>query len=267
VRKGPLAFVLALIGVALSASSASAAVQYVEASTSDGSVQSLKVACPAGTHVTGGGEATFNGYKGLRLRGSYPYDGGDPDSLPDDGWKLSYRNIGGVSVEVDAACAAELPHYVAVPFTIAETSRGTKGAGCGYRQVYSGGALGGTLVSVLPKDGSDSDSNPDDSFQAAIDNPRSSPAQATVFAICGTANPDYVTVTGTAPRKTESDELQADCPGGESVLGGGAGIKVDYGKGMINSLFPVGDGFGGYLDNFSKRPKPITAIAVCANLP
>jgi hypothetical protein len=228
------------------------------------------VACPAGTHVTGGGESTFNGYTGLRLRGSYPIDDStDADTEPDDGWRVDYANVGGLNVEVDAACASGMPKYHVTSFSVPATSRGKQGVGCGYRQVYSGGAGGATLVSVLPKDGSDSDSEPDNSIQAKVDNLRSVGVQAVVYSICGPADPDYPTVTGSAARKKGSNEHDADCPQGETVIGGGSGINAPYLGGAINSLFPLlpsGDGWGAYFDNYSSQRRTLTVIAVCANL-
>jgi hypothetical protein len=251
-------------------SPASAAVQYVSDSTTDPSNHVLSVACPPGTHVTGGGESTGNGYKGLRLRGSYPFDNAsDADSLPDDGWRVVYTTPNPYNVEIDAACATQLPTYKSSPFSIAATSRGTKAVGCGYRQVYSGGAAGGTLVSVLPRDGSDGDLTPDDSFQAKVDNLRPVAVQAEVFAVCGPSAPTYPTTSSSLGPKKE-DEFDANCPAGVSVIGGGAGIAAKYRKGLINSLFPFlpdGDGWGAYFDNYSTSPKPVTTVAVCANLP
>jgi hypothetical protein len=250
-------------------SSATAAVQYVSNETTDPAAKSLSVACPDGMYVTGGGESTFNGYKGLRLRGSYPYDdGADPDTIPDDGWRIDFKNIGGYQVEVDGVCASDQPYYATQSFSIAAASRGTKGAGCRYHgHLYSGGARGGTLVSILPQDRSDGDSEPDDAFKAAIDNPKSVAAPAEVFAICGPADPDYPTFAGSVARKKGSNEHDADCPQGETAIGGGARIDAPYRGGSINSLFPLEDSFGAYFDNYSSRRRALTVIAVCASLP
>jgi hypothetical protein len=48
---------------------------------------SLTVSCPGGSHVSdGGGRITGPGAK-VQLESSYPIDGADADSVPDDGWK------------------------------------------------------------------------------------------------------------------------------------------------------------------------------------
>ena len=51
--------------------------------------------CPRGTHVVGGGafsSAGFNGGAGMMLNSSNPFDGGDGNSIPDDGW-IAYVDV------------------------------------------------------------------------------------------------------------------------------------------------------------------------------
>lgn len=51
--------------------------------------------CPAGTSVTGGGGFGGGGVGTHQVSASFPFDGGDPDTVPDDGWKVLSNNIQG----------------------------------------------------------------------------------------------------------------------------------------------------------------------------
>lgn len=54
-----------------------------------------RVACRNDEHVVGGG-ARLSGAADLgRLVSSFPYDGKDPDAVPDDGWQVRVHNVGG----------------------------------------------------------------------------------------------------------------------------------------------------------------------------
>ena len=65
-------------------------------------VATVKAPCPKGTRVVGGGF----GYFPSDLLGSVPYDGGDKDKAPDDGWKIRLRDSTSVpqSNYVTASC-------------------------------------------------------------------------------------------------------------------------------------------------------------------
>lgn len=79
-----------------------------------GGAAAVKVSCPAGTQVSGGGgfiEADeFQSY----LNSSYPIDGGDRGSRPDDGWKVRVRNspAGSGKATVEARCVQFDPSYL-----------------------------------------------------------------------------------------------------------------------------------------------------------
>jgi hypothetical protein len=73
-----------------------------------------RAACPAGTHVAGGG-GTLSGPAGQAyLSWSVPYDSGDPGTNPDDGWEVRAYNQGGApkTLSVNATCVEALPHYI-----------------------------------------------------------------------------------------------------------------------------------------------------------
>ena len=229
----------------------------------------VKVACPAGTHVISGGMGTFNGYGGILLTGSYPYDGEDKDSAPDDGWKADVTNRGGLEVEVDALCSKQRWTYAHEDFKFPRFDDGTGTvAGPSGTHDISGGGRAGTLIGLLPGDGKDSDKRPDDKFTVHTESGATGKTKGVAWATCGDAKVKYVT-TKTPPIGTheEGGEFDAGCPDGSQVLGGGAGIKVGHRDGAINSLFPRTDalqGWGAYLDNYDiSKTHSGTVTAVC----
>lgn len=268
-----LALAGALLVAALTPTSAAAAVQYVSKTATDASRSALKVSCPAGTHVTGGGEENENGYAGLFLLGSEPFDGPDSNRTPDDGWKVTYDNVGGNSVTVHAVCAAELPTYVGEKFTIESRSQGKESAECGppnKPHLYSGGARGGRLVSLAPRDDNDGGGAPDDLVRAGIDNTASQNVKAKVWAICGSADPAYRYRNVWAPPHTQSPAFRVECDPGVDVIGGFVWMPRTgvYNEGLINSLFPIpNDGWGAHFDNLSSIDRQAYVFTVCENLP
>jgi hypothetical protein len=261
----------AVIGAFLGfAGSAPAAVHFVEVDETFTGPGSLKVACPNGTKVLSGGMGTFNGYGGILLTGSYPYDSGDKGSTPDDGWKIDVTNRGGLEVAVYGLCAKQKVKYVDESFKFPRYDDGTGTAACprGTR-IISGGGRAGTLIGLLPHDGKDADKKPDDKFLVHTESGATGKTKGVAWAICGKAKVSYVT-TKTPPIGTheEGGEFDAVCPDGSEVLGGGAGMNVGHRDGAINSLFPRADSiqaWGAYLDNYDAgKTHRGSVVAVCS---
>ena len=254
---------------AIAASPAGAAVQHVEHDETFSGPGSLKAACPGDMHVISGESGTFNGYGGILLTGSYPYDGGDKDSSPDDGWKVDVTNRGGLEVEVDALCSNQKWTYVHKDFKFPRFNDGTGTVACpSGTHVISGGGRAGTLIGLLPGDGKDSDKSPDDKFTVHTESGATATTTGVAWATCGRAKPEYVTTkTPAIGTHEEGGEFDAQCPDGSQVLGGGAGIDVGHRDGAINSLFPRTDdiqAWGTYLDNYDiSRTHRGSVVAVC----
>jgi hypothetical protein len=70
-----------------------------------GEAKVVRVRCPAGTHVTGGGSA-FGGHEMTR---STPFDGADRDRVPDDGWVVRLVNRLGYPNDFDAKAVCAGP--------------------------------------------------------------------------------------------------------------------------------------------------------------
>jgi hypothetical protein len=71
---------------------------------------SESVRCPAGTHVVGGGTSGTAGFEsgsGQMVNSSHPFDGGDGNNQPDDGWTGrvdNFQNAGNEFIAVHAIC-------------------------------------------------------------------------------------------------------------------------------------------------------------------
>jgi len=86
------------------------ALQYIEgptilllANTGVGS----SVDCPAGTSVVSGGARPFTIGPDVILDSSFPSDGADADTIPDDRWSVFYNNptASNSNFRVNAVCA------------------------------------------------------------------------------------------------------------------------------------------------------------------
>jgi hypothetical protein len=240
---------------AFAAAPAGAATTHIEVNDTFTGQGSIKAPCPSGLHVISGGMGTVNGYGGILLTGSYPYDGSDKDSAPDDGWRIDVTNRGGEETAADALCSKQTWKYASDDFKFPRFDDGTGTVACpSGTHVISGGGRAGTLIGLLPGDGKDSDKSPDDKFTVHTESGATGKTKGTAYATCGKSKPKYVT-TKTPPIGTheEGGEFDAVCPPGTNVLGGGAGMNVGHRDGAINSLFPRVDSiqaWGAYLDNY-----------------
>lgn len=268
-RSWAAALVVVSALAAIAAAPAGAAVQQVEVNDTFSGPGTVKAECPAGQHVISGGMGTFNGYGGILLTGSYPYDGRDKDAAPDDGWKVDVTNRGGLEVAAYALCSKQRWTYVHKAFEFPRFDDGKGSVACGKgTHVISGGGRAGTLIGLLPGDGKDSDKRPDDKFTVHTESGATKKTRGVAWATCGKAKVKYVkTKTGPIGTHEEGGEFDAVCPDGSQVLGGGAGMNVGHRDGAINSLFPRTDtiqAWGAYLDNydFSKLHSG-SVVAVC----
>lgn len=269
VTKRHLSIAAGVAALAL-ASPAGAAIQHVEVDETFTGTGSIKAECPGATHVISGGMGTFNGYGGILLTGSYPYDGGDKDSAPDDGWKIDVTNRGGLETEANALCSGQKWKYPHEDFDFPRFKDGTGTVKCpSGTHIISGGGRAGTLIGLLPGDGKDSDKAPDDKFTVHTESGASDKTKGVAWATCGKAKVKYVkTKTGPIGTHEEGGEFDAVCPAGSDVLGGGAGMDVGHRDGAINSLFPRVDSiqaWGAYLDNYDiSNLHTGRVVAVCS---
>lgn len=157
-----------------------------------GSTFSAKATCPAGSHVVSGGSDVYRG----RVPVSVPFDSGDGDRLPDDGWRIRARNDEGSAFDltVHAVCllgpVSDLRYRVARGKAKAGKAR-TLVASCRDDAVVGGGvAISGSTAkhfihSNRPRDAaSDANSTPDDLWQATAVNDSTRQSKVAVYAIC-----------------------------------------------------------------------------------
>ena len=192
-----------------------------------GSTRTVKVACPAGTHVLGGGGFVFGGeveYGSALIAHEYPYDGNDGDSRRDDGWKAQGSAFDAfVTFDVRAVCAPVLPRYKRLSIEVDPmTALTSVDVPCGGLPVVSGGSQGATAVRQT--DGHPVDRGASgDSWDLGFDNVSDEVRTVTGFAIC--SDDIGVTYAQTGPFTVPPrDQLgaSAQCPpAARNVVGGG----------------------------------------------
>lgn len=162
-----------------------------------GGAAAVKVSCPAGTQVSGGGFIEADAFQSY-LNSSYPIDGGDRGSRPDDGWKVRVRNstAGSGKATVEARCVQFDPSYlVGGQFLIPPGVTITTDAACptGAHVVGGGVRLGGAASEAHPvamnlaDDSTDANTVPDDSLHVVVGNaPSTDPKPIRMYAVCRT---------------------------------------------------------------------------------
>lgn len=159
---------------------------------SSGPVRFAKQKCEPGSgKVIGGGGfiATSESF----MSQTYPYDGSDSDSAPDDGWAIRVLDtVGGIGgMSVDAVCqSGDVSYASSVDSTGAHSSAiATANCGAGSHVSGGGGRMSGPggavhLASSLPIDDSDPNEVPDDGWRAVAYNGSSSGQKLTAYAVC-----------------------------------------------------------------------------------
>jgi hypothetical protein len=143
-----------------------------------GKARTLRATCHPDTHVSGGGVFVTGGISDSWVSSSYPYDGRDAGSAPDDGWAARVYNVGAFGpnrIRVHAICLVVRPRYLAAaPVTVDNGSLPMTGPACpASRHLSTGGirlvaplAAEAHPVTMMPFDLADPDSIPDDALRA-----------------------------------------------------------------------------------------------------
>jgi len=154
--------------------------------------------CPSGTHVTSGGGQVTGDTEVTRLHSSSPFDGGDRDKRPDDGWRVRAYNPSNSAVQVVANvfCADEQPRYQEQEYEI-QGGIGLGTSECETGRPLSVGARTSSpaakhglkeleVADSLEVNGGDADSAPDDFGSVFISGDEEDPSYAlNVTLICG----------------------------------------------------------------------------------
>jgi hypothetical protein len=156
----------------------------------------LRVFCPPGTQLSGGGVETGSTLPQVAVASSEPIDGPDSNSKRDDGWFGVGGNTrpGSVSMSVEAVCARSGSYkYVESPkSTVPDNTQGSDGVACPQGTQVSGGGVDITGESVgievggtFPSDRGDVGVVPDDGWDAVANNDDTGHAEKMqVFGIC-----------------------------------------------------------------------------------
>jgi hypothetical protein len=142
-----------------------------------GSARTLRAKCPDRTHVSGGGAYNYGVIEDAYVASSYPYDGRDPGTVPDDGWAARVRDVAApipTQMSVHAICIGLRPRYVAgAPLTVGSAPLPMTGPACpDSRHIIAAGirlvaplAAEARLLTIMPFDLADADSIPDDALR------------------------------------------------------------------------------------------------------
>jgi hypothetical protein len=140
--------------------------------------KTLKVSCPAGTQVIGGGVSIVGGDHADEVRASEPADGNDADHAIGDAWFGAAGNGGATRVHmtVRAICDGSSATYTIkwhAPVLLTTNHKNSSQVMCpaGSRVVGGGADITGAntnmeIHDMYPIDGSDADSLPDNGFKA-----------------------------------------------------------------------------------------------------
>ena len=225
----------------------------------------VRAMCPRGTHVTGGGVSNGADFGELTIVHTYPVDGRDRGSAPDDGWAvlLNNRDEGRHGGRAHAICTEHPVRYRTESFQIASGAQDQFDVPCPQDTfVLSGGTRGPRQVvenSVFPNDNTE--------WGAYLENHSGAEKTFTETVVCSEivttveqSNNDPVDPLSRAMRSVT-------CPDTLVVYGGGQSNSAGFGGLFAAAMFPAGAGHGTWrvnLDNFSDTLTFSAAVyAVC----
>jgi hypothetical protein len=230
-----------------------------------GKTKVLTAPCPNGTHVWSGGFVSIGDYGDFREEQTYPYDDGDGNSSPDDGWKIRAHAFDATDVTGYVICSKRNPSYESKGFVVGDATQGGEFENdCDQGNVVGGGISGEKrlrLNSSYPI----SDAS---GWGAYVDNPTNGDRKVKVHAICENVSSEVLGASDTVGVAQE-DSVTATCDPGDFIYGGGNG----NGGGFL-SIAVVGDrpsSFAGvsdddwqvFVDNHSAGTLTFTSYAIC----
>jgi hypothetical protein len=233
----------------------------------NGGIEKIKVHCPRDMHVVGGGEANGLTYNQLTLHHSYPIDGRDRRRTPDDGWESMVSSAGPSTFEPYAICIKRRVRYSKQ--TLAANSFGVTNqvVPCpGRLNLVMGGTRGSQELRA------NSGFNHPEGWALFIENQLNQPLPFTGFATCVRFGVSLASATNNAFPPGQGF-LQASCPPGRHVVGGGLSSGFGFGESHINSTFParaldptdqIGRHWSVFVDNLTAANGSVTAQAVCS---
>ena len=158
-----------------------------------GSPVKRRASCSEGAAVSGGTSITGD-LSQFRLHASYPVDGGDADTVPDDGWRsqVAYTGAGGDSIRFTVHCLSGVALSYRTATVVLEPAswraasavcpKGSAVVGGGAR--VSGAETSSRLYESRPWDSKDAGEVPDDGWRVGSRNTSTSALTMTVHAVC-----------------------------------------------------------------------------------
>ena len=236
--------------------------------------------CPSGTHASGGGVLGKGAYDQQQINSIELYDGDDANDEQDDGWIVLMDNQAAeeVPVKVHVVCSSK-EHTYAEGNSVAVSSGQTQTATltCGDGHAIAGGMKAGggidqqNLVRSHPIDSGDLDSEPDDGWQVTSHNVSVGQRSFRVQIVCAKGDYEYVSKA----KGIDADQrgtVQARCPGGSHVVGGGANATGTLSGLHLQSTYPRDLGDKGKVpddawqvraDDLDIGGRTVTAHAIC----
>jgi hypothetical protein len=159
-----------------------------------GQSESLRVNCPSHTHVTGGGASIFGATGQGYLNSTYPVDGSDSGTKPDDGWKSRTFNVTGSGKSMDAFAICEAgsaPQYETTTLSLPVSTDVGFDLDCPAATALlsagmqiTGDSSQAHLTGLVPEDSpSDADTSPDD-YGLFVSYNETSTKSETPFSVC-----------------------------------------------------------------------------------
>ncbi len=179
--------------------------------------------CPGRTHVLSGGAGSESDFGDSFISSSYPFDDGDSDKAPDDGWKTKFSSFdASIEITPTAVCSRVKPAYRSAEETAGPGGLATDPIPCGpARAVVHGGLRGPTslrLVSSFPSDNAGGDN-----WLVVADNISNRTKSGTGYAVCSAD----LTVTYASsssvpiPANTQQTATSMCPPSAPNPIGGG----------------------------------------------
>jgi hypothetical protein len=247
----PLVVAAALAIVVPSASAgvkSAGGVKYV----SEGSTVAAKKAatitasCPKGTHVFSGGERNGGGFGSIFIRQTFPFDSGDKNKAPDDGWRVRVKNQAHKkqAVTTEAVCGHTSVSYGKRTINVAaHTGTSEEEVSCPTNGTFAFG--GGIRAPKASKLFLNSEFPHPASTGAAAwgffaGNPAASAVNATLYVACGKPAPIVVSQVKNGISVGAQGAAVAKCPSANKhIYGGGVANGVGALFAHINTDGPL----------------------------
>jgi len=217
------AFLVAVAVTATAAPGAAAKTKVLRGdfkSVGPGQQVSQKVGCPSGLRVSGGGTYTDGSSLEDEVADSYPFDGRDEDTKPDDGWKGAINGgPGGAQMQTWAMCtdAVKLTYSSAPAQPVSFGGRVTVPCPAEQDPVSGGMRVPGKLV-TSPLKGSILSGLPAGWESSVINLTSPTP---TGYAICSPSKRVEHAGGSLNLGPSSQGKLEMPCPDGSTILGGG----------------------------------------------